>query len=114
MISVFLDALRTGTRQFLLISPLLVHVVLLFFAAKDIKAVKDFICRQKAVGGGDLPEDVLAAMNAVADWDDWNARARFVVLIGDAPAHGKECTDDPSDKYPNGPPHNLTVQQVLV
>ena len=42
-------------------------------------------------GGGDIPEDVLGGLNAAANLS-WQAPTRFLVLIGDAPAHGQDCT----------------------
>lgn len=42
-------------------------------------------------GGGDIPEDVLGSLNAAANLS-WRAPTRFLVLIGDAPAHGRDCT----------------------
>ncbi len=43
------------------------------------------------LGGGDIPEDVLGGLNAAANLS-WQAPTRFLVLIGDAPAHGRDCT----------------------
>jgi len=56
-----------------------------------------------ATGGGDGPEDIPAALQAVAQLD-WRSKARFAVLITDAPAHGADCNDDPHDSFPRGSP----------
>jgi len=41
-----------------------------------------------AEGGGDEPEDMMAALSTAAQMD-WKAKARFLVLIADSPAHGR-------------------------
>jgi hypothetical protein len=56
-----------------------------------------------AQGGGDEPEDVMAALQAASGLC-WTSKARFLVLIADAPAHGRECNDLPVDNYPGGSP----------
>lgn len=52
-------------------------------------------------GGGDLPEDVLGglneAMNLFAGSAD-EAIVKFVVLIGDGPAHGRDCNNGLADR----------------
>lgn len=58
------------------------------------------VSRLVAKGGGDLPEDVLPALDAAAKLS-WAARARFALLITDAPCHGRDYNDCPDDKYPN-------------
>ncbi|CAF4010268.1 unnamed protein product [Rotaria sp. Silwood2] len=61
-----------------------------------------------ATGGGDIPEDVMGALDQCLTLQKWNeSNARFIVLITDAPGHGKELNDDPSDQYPNGTGHTL-------
>ena len=42
-------------------------------------------------GGGDVPEDCLGGLNAAANLS-WQAPTRFLVLIADAPAHGRDCS----------------------
>lgn len=41
-----------------------------------------------AQGGGDEPEDMMAALSAAGHLD-WQAKARFLILIADSPAHGR-------------------------
>jgi uncharacterized protein YegL len=51
---------------------------------------------------------------AAASRMDWKAKAKFVVLIADAPAHGRDCNDDPKDTYPGGSPSlGCDVQSVM-
>jgi hypothetical protein len=66
-----------------------------------------------AQGGGDEPEDVLAAFNQAATLN-WTGRARFLINIADAPAHGRECNDCTQDTYPMGSPTpGCTVEAVM-
>ena len=67
----------------------------------------------RAFGGGDGPEDVLGALDRAATQLSWASKARFIVLIADAPAHGRECNDDPGDAYPNGVPGGPSLAQVM-
>lgn len=53
----------------------------------------------RAEGGGDTPEDILPALDKAASLD-WSSKARFLLLIADAPCHGRDCNDEPDDKYP--------------
>eukprot|EP00936_MAST-01D_sp_MAST-1D-sp1_P000071 g71.t1 len=55
-----------------------------------VPAVWNSIERATALGGGDLAEDVLGALDRVASWDDWNSKLKFIVWIADAPGHGRE------------------------
>ena len=52
-------------------------------------------------GGDDLPEDVLGgldqAINLLAGSQD-EAIVKFIVLIGDGPAHGVECNNGLPDR----------------
>jgi len=82
----------------------------------DTESLYAHLAKQKAEGGGDGPEAVLGALHRAADLDGWDSKLRFVVLIADAPSHGRDCTDDPTDRYPDGDPEdpiNLRVDVVM-
>lgn len=66
----------------------------------------------KSFGGGDGPEDLLSALGRTAALD-WQAKARFAVVVADAPAHGAECNDDPTDRYRQGAPGAPTLRDVM-
>jgi uncharacterized protein YegL len=66
-----------------------------------------------ASGGADGPEDVLPALHAAATGLDWRAKVRFLVLIADAPAHGRDYNNEPDDQYPGGSPSGLTMAGVM-
>ena len=68
----------------------------------DTNEVEDFLTRCcSASGGTDTPEDVLGALDAVADMHGWQSKVRFCVLIGDAPGHGQDINDCGVDRYQN-------------
>jgi hypothetical protein len=66
----------------------------------------------RSYGGEDGPEDVVAALDRASRLD-WRSRARFIVLVADAPAHGRECNDDPADRYPAGVPGGPALAEVM-
>merc|ERR1712137_278702 len=61
-------------------------------------------------GGDDLPEDVLGGLDEACRLT-WSSRARFVVWVGDAPAHGMHegKLNDNHSRHPR----QLTAQSVL-
>lgn len=34
----------------------------------------------------------------------WSSKVRYLLLLADAPAHGRDCNDDPHDTHPHGSP----------
>ncbi|CAF1654317.1 unnamed protein product, partial [Rotaria magnacalcarata] len=59
----------------------------------------NFLNGLTASGGGDIPEDVLGALNQCLTLTWSNTNARFIVLITDAPSHEPELNE------------NLTIDQ---
>lgn len=54
--------------------------------SSDVEHVKSVIRAQRASGGGDGPEDVTGGLKACLELD-WEAGARAIVLVCDAPCH---------------------------
>jgi hypothetical protein len=81
---------------------------------EDVQQVKDFIDKEPATGGGDMPEDVVGAYIKVSELE-WKAETRIAFHICDAPAHGRQYHNDKSiwDTYPNGHPSKTTVEQMM-
>ncbi|GMH42187.1 hypothetical protein BSKO_10106 [Bryopsis sp. KO-2023] len=80
---------------------------------KDVPEFLGFLQGLTAGGGGDAPEDVLGALKAAASMGDWEGRVKFVILIADAPGHGRDCNGGLHDSYPDGDPEGLTVQLMM-
>ena len=97
--------------------------------SSNTTAFFSFLALLTASGGSDTPEDVLGALNTVANMEGWQSKVRFCVLIGDAPGHGAELNMYHNDKYvaaqtnqrsavyeyryPEGDPSGLTVKGVM-
>jgi len=56
---------------------------------EDTAAVCAKVNAQSASGGGDGPEDICGCFRQAFRLD-WQAKARFLILILDAPCHGSE------------------------
>uniref|UniRef100_A0A0G4GEJ0 VWFA domain-containing protein n=1 Tax=Chromera velia CCMP2878 TaxID=1169474 RepID=A0A0G4GEJ0_9ALVE len=82
------------------------------FMDSQRQSVNSFVQGLVAEGGGDLPEDVTGALDVAASLS-WSARVRFLVVVGDAPAHGPECCgSDMRDDHPTHP-KGLSVKGVI-
>ncbi|CAG8520005.1 17860_t:CDS:1 [Funneliformis caledonium] len=65
-----------------------------------------------AMGGGDIPEDVLGGLDAAVNQMTWQNKIRVLFHVGDAPPHGRRFTSMTED-YPEGDPNHLTAENVL-
>ena len=64
---------------------------------KDIPSVVAFISKLTAFGGGDGPEDIPGGLKAAIEME-WTANAKCIVLVADAPCHGREYHDSSDDE----------------
>lgn len=67
---------------------------------EDIQMVKDKIKKSKAMGGGDIPEDVTGALKRALQFKR-EADLQLVYLICDAPAHGRQYHEVRYDDFPD-------------
>ena len=72
----------------------------------NISEVMDFVTSMKATGGDDAPEDVLGGLDSASKLSWTEDSARFLVLIADAPMHGK---NKGYHSYSSGYPENPNV-----
>jgi len=81
---------------------------------ESVGDVVQFINRQTAFGGGDAAEDVAGGL-ADALAQNWVSQTRTLVLIADAPCHGKryQPNEYASDDYPQGDPTGLSMSALL-
>ncbi|KOO28486.1 mhck ef2 kinase domain family protein [Chrysochromulina tobinii] len=72
------------------------------------------ISREDASGGGDGPEDVLIAIEAINRFS-WRGDVRVCVFIADAPAHGFSGRDGGGDDFPGGmcPDQHTPLPEML-
>ncbi|MDR2518842.1 MAG: VWA domain-containing protein [Spirochaetaceae bacterium] len=57
---------------------------------KDIKAFNSTLQGVRTGGGGDIPEAVYEALHEAAVAFPWEAEARLIILLGDAPPHPRQ------------------------
>jgi hypothetical protein len=78
--------------------------------------VRSFLDGLKAIGGSDIPEDVLGGIQQAIN-ASWKQQSRCMLHIADAPAHGRSLHDlgESQDDYikPGSEPHGLTYEPLL-
>lgn len=67
----------------------------------SISAFIAFCESQHPMGGGDQCEDTIGGLDKVTELD-WRFQNRVLMLIADAPCHGREYHDGCNDNYPSG------------
>ena len=55
----------------------------------------------KCSGGGDGAEDIRGAIKKAVQVMSWAGRMKYLILVADAPAHGKKYNNGISDNYPD-------------
>jgi len=84
-----------------------------FDFSSDMNTVVGFIHKQRATGGADFPEDVAGGLHAALGLS-WAAETRSVVLVADAPCHGKKyATNHHHDDFPEGDPTGLSMTALM-
>jgi len=78
----------------------------------SIDGFKNKLSIIEAAGGGDTPEDLIGGLNESLNLK-WSGDHRFLILISDAPCHGKEFHKLKDDRHPNGDPNGLNPQKIL-
>jgi len=82
---------------------------------ESVGDVIQFVNQQNAFGGGDVAEDIAGGL-ADALAQHWVSQTRTIVLIADAPCHGKRYQTQPefaSDDYPEGDPTGLSMTALM-
>ena len=78
---------------------------------EDIAVLRSMVRSQRAVGGGDGPEDLCGGLRAALALD-WCAQSRHLFIVADAPCHGKDYHDY-SDTFPEGDPKGDKPEEQL-
>ena len=74
--------------------------------------ITNSIINCKAMGGGDTCEDVAGALEKGIK-KNWNSKARYVILICDAPAHGNKYNNGEHDSFPHGDPKGRNIENFI-
>ena len=78
--------------------------------------IDNFILQMKKLecfGGGDQPEDIAGALNEALKLE-WKSNAKYVVLVCDAPCHGKKYHDIYFDNFSEGDPDGLAIEDLML
>ena len=79
---------------------------------EDIEIFNDFISKLDCNGGGDEPEDIVGALRQALKMS-WMSNAKYAVLVGDAPCHGKKYHNISYDKFGDGDPDGVLLEDVM-
>ena len=82
--------------------------------SSNIDEIKIFIGKQKAIGGGDLAENVIGGLSYGLQ-QSWQSSAKYAVLICDAPSHGSTYYKGKiDDKFPEGDPEGRKLEDLII
>ena len=79
---------------------------------EDINDIYNFISKLNCEGGGDMPEDIVGALKEGLKMK-WESSAKYVILVCDAPCHGKKYHDIYYDKFEDGDPSGTTLEEMM-
>ena len=80
---------------------------------ENLDEFNTFLSKLDCTGGGDEPEDVVGALQQALNMD-WESNAKYAVLVCDAPCHGKNYHKISYDKFPNGDPSGVKLEDVMI
>ena len=72
-----------------------------------------FLNKLDCTGGGDEPEDVVGALQQALNMN-WESNAKYAILVADAPCHGKQYHNISYDKFPDGDPTGVKLEDVML
>lgn len=78
----------------------------------NVEEAKTFISQIEVYGGGDEPEDIAGGLQLVLNMK-WESNARYAVLVCDAPCHGSQYHGTMYDKYSDGDPNGLVIEDLI-
>ena len=79
---------------------------------EDINEFNNFLTKLDCCGGGDEPEDIVGALGQALNMK-WESSSRYAVLVCDAPCHGKKYHKISYDKFANGDPSGVLLEDVM-
>ena len=78
----------------------------------DVSVIENALKTVGAYGGGDTAEDVTGALDKIRTLS-WKGQVQQVLLVGDAPCHGRKFHDGVSDHYPDGDKDGLDPEEIM-
>ena len=79
---------------------------------ENITEFNNFLSKLDCSGGGDEPEDVVGALGQALNMN-WESNAKYAVLVADAPCHGKDYHNISYDKFPDGDPTGIKLEDLV-
>lgn len=79
---------------------------------EDLNEFNNFISKLDCNGGGDEPEDIIGALRQALKMN-WLSNSKYAVLVSDAPCHGKQYHDISYDKFSDGDPEGIPLEDVM-
>ena len=79
---------------------------------ENLEQFDNFLSKLDCSGGGDEPEDVVGALQQALNMK-WESNSKYAVLVADAPCHGKNYHNISFDKFPNGDPSGIKLEDVM-
>ena len=79
---------------------------------ENLEEFNNFLSKLDCSGGGDEPEDVVGALQQGLNMK-WESNAKYAVLVADAPCHGKNYHNITYDKFPNGDPSGVKLEDIM-
>ena len=78
----------------------------------NISEFNNFLSKLDCSGGGDEPEDIVGALGQALQMN-WESNAKYAVLVADAPCHGQNYHSISYDKFPNGDPSGIKLEDLM-
>ena len=79
---------------------------------ENIDEFNQFISKLDCNGGGDEPEDIVGALRQALKMN-WLSNAKYAILVSDAPCHGKQYHNISYDRFADGDPEGVPLEDVI-
>ena len=79
---------------------------------ENIEEFDSFISKLDCNGGGDEPEDIVGALREALKMN-WLSNSKYAILVCDAPCHGKQYHNISYDKFADGDPEGVPLEDVM-
>ena len=79
---------------------------------ENIDEINNFISTLTCSGGGDVPEDIVGALNLAFNMK-WESNAKYAILVCDAPCHGRKYHNVTYDRFEHGDPNGITLEDIM-
>ena len=79
---------------------------------ENIDDINNYISTLNCSGGGDIPEDIVGALNLAFNMK-WESNAKYAILVCDAPCHGRKYHNVSYDRFEFGDPNGTTLEHIM-